>query len=85
MHESDERIVEYERLNILGKAAFLGGSAVRFTADLIDAAVHRAADVYLEAERAFKQGLDPNIEDAKVIGEHDERLHSAPHDHDREE
>lgn len=72
MSESDKRLVEYDRLNLLGKAAFLGGSAVRLASGLIDAAVHRAADVYVDAERAFRQGLDPNIEDAKVIEESDE-------------
>lgn len=68
----DRRLVEFERLNLLGKAAFLGGSAVRLAAGLIDSAVHHAADVYVEAERAFKQGRDPNIEDAKVLDETDD-------------
>lgn len=72
MNESEKRLVEYDRLNLLGKAAFLGGTAVRLASGLIDAAVHRAADVYVDAERAFRQGLDPNIEDAKVIEESDE-------------
>lgn len=73
MTDNENRpLVEFERLNILGKAAFLGGSAVRLAASLIDSAVHRAAVVYVEAERAFNQGRDPNIEDANVIDETDE-------------
>lgn len=68
----DRPLVEFERLNLLGKAAFLGGSAVRLAAGLIDSAVHHAAEVYVEAERAFHQGRDRNIEDAKVIDETDE-------------
>ena len=62
-------LIEFERLNLLGKAAFLGGSAVRIAAGLIDTAVQQAADIYVEAERAFHQGRDPNIEDAKVLRE----------------
>ncbi len=70
MTENQNRpLVEFERLNLLGKAAFLGGSAVRLTAELIDTAVHHAAEIYVEAERAFKQGRDPNVEDAHVIDE----------------
>lgn len=62
-------LIEFERLNLLGKAAFLGGSAVRIAAGFIDSAVQQAADIYVEAERAFHQGRDPNVEDAKVINE----------------
>lgn len=73
MNESGESPIEFERLNLLGKAAFFGGSAVRLAAGLIDTAIHQAAGIYVEAERAFKQGMDPNIEDAKVIGETEDR------------
>ena len=64
-----ERLVEYDRLNLLGKAVFLGGAAVRVAADLIDTAVSRAADIYVEAEKAFKQGYNPDVEDAKILEE----------------
>lgn len=56
----------------LATAAAFGGSAVRVAAGLIDRAVNRAVDVVLDAEKAFRQGLDPNIEDAKILEEHDE-------------
>jgi len=69
MNESDERTVELDRLNLVGKAAYFGGTAVRLAAGLIDTAIRQAAGIYVEAEKAFKQGMDPNIEDAKVIGE----------------
>lgn len=68
MNES-KRIVEFDRLNLFGKAVFLGGSAVRLAADAIDTAVRRAADVYVDAEKAFQQGLDADIEDAKILDE----------------
>ena len=69
MNEPNERLIEYDRLNLLGKAVFFGGTAVRVAADLIDTAVSRAADIYVEAEKAFKQGYNSNVEDANIIEE----------------
>lgn len=66
---SDDRLVEFERLNLLGKAVYLGGTAVRLAAGAIDASVRRAADIYVDAEKAFRQGRDPNVDDAKIIDE----------------
>lgn len=57
----------------LARVSALGGSAIRFAAGLIERGVSRAVDVALDAEKAFRQGLDPNIEDAKILEEHDER------------
>lgn len=70
---NDRRIIEFERLNPLGKAVFLTGAAVRTTASLIDKTLERAADILIEAERAFKEGRDPNVDDAKILEEHDDR------------
>ncbi|MEX1055793.1 MAG: hypothetical protein WED81_07170, partial [Rhodothermales bacterium] len=67
--DTNERLVEFDRLNPLGKAVYMGGAAVRFAADLIEVAVNRAATIYVEAEKAFKQGYDADVEDAKVIDE----------------
>ena len=64
-----QRRVEFDTLNLLGKAVYVGGSAVRLLAKAIDGAVDRAVDVVLDVEKAFKQGLDPNIEDAKILQE----------------
>lgn len=69
MSDSDDRLVEFERLNVLGKAVFLGGAAVRLAAGAIEGTVKRAADIYLDAEKAFREGSDPNVEDAKIIEE----------------
>ena len=70
MKDSDERrIVRFEDLNLLGKAVFLTGAALRTTATLLDQAVDRAADLYLEAEEAFKRELDDSIEEATIIDE----------------
>ena len=78
MQDREDRIVRFDELNLLGKAVFLGGAAVRATAGLIDMAVERAVDVVLESEKAFKQGLDPNIEDAKILEEREERRPRRP-------
>lgn len=69
MSESEDRHIEYEELNLLGKAVLIGGVAVRAAAGAIDATVRRAADVYVDAEKAFREGLDPNIDDAKILEE----------------
>lgn len=69
MEERDNRIVEFERLNLVGKAIFVSGAAARLAADLLERAVDRAADVVVEAEKAFRQGRDPNVDDARILEE----------------
>lgn len=69
MNDSESRLVEFERLNFLGKAVFLGGTAVRLAADAIDSTVRRAADICIDAEKAFREGRDPNIDEAKILDE----------------
>ena len=69
MEDREDRIVRFDQLNPLGKAVFLTGTAVRVTAGLIDLTLRKAADVAADAERAFKQGLDANVEEAKILGE----------------
>jgi hypothetical protein len=60
---------EIENLNVLGKAVLLAGQGVRLTAELIDSVIEVAAEAYSEAERAFRQGLDPSIDDATILEE----------------
>ncbi len=67
--ETERRIVAFENLNALGKAVYLGGAGVRLLAGLLDVAIDRAATMVVEAEKAFRQGLDPNIEEARVLEE----------------
>lgn len=59
------------------RALQLGGSAINLVAGLIDSALVRAADVVADAERAFRQGLDPNVEDAKILEEYDRNADRA--------
>ena len=67
---SDERReVEFEKLNVLGKTVYLTGAASRMAAEALDSALRRAADLAVDTERAFRQGLDDSVDDAKIIAE----------------
>ncbi len=69
----ERRIIEFEKLNWLGKTVFLAGAAVETTAHLIDQALEKAVDLVLETERAFIEGRDSPIEDAKILREWEDR------------
>ena len=74
MPDPEERqIIEFDRLNLVGKAVFIAGAAVHTTATAIDTMLEKAVDLVLEAERAFKEGLDSTVEDAKILEEHEDR------------
>lgn len=73
MDNTERWIARFEQASLAGKAALLGGTAVRFTAQLIDKTLDRAADTVAEAEQAFKREIDPTMEDAKILDEWDER------------
>lgn len=62
----------FEEAGLTGKAMLVGGTAVRFTARLIDGALDRAASTVAEAEEVFRRELDPNMEDAKILDEWEE-------------
>ena len=66
--EEERRIAD---LNLLGRVVYFAGQTVRVTAELLDSVIELATDTYRDAERAFRQGLDPNIDDAKIIEERD--------------
>ncbi|MEM8485312.1 MAG: hypothetical protein AAF564_07165 [Bacteroidota bacterium] len=68
----DNHIIRFEDLNFLGKAVFVGGFLTRAATKAVDATIKASVDIVTEAEKAFKQGLDPNIEDAKILEEHEE-------------
>lgn len=73
MDTTERWIARFEQASLAGKAALLGGTAVRFTAHLIDKTLDRAAGTVAEAEQAFKRELDSTMEDAKILDEWDER------------
>ena len=70
MLDPEERqIIEFDRLNRLGKTVFIAGVAVKTTGAFIDTALEKVVDLVLEAERAFKEGLDAPVENAKILEE----------------
>lgn len=69
--DDDRRLIRFDDLNVFGKAVYLGGATVRGVAGLIDLALEKAAGVVVDAEEAFRKELDPNLEDAKILEEHD--------------
>ena len=67
-----DRIIQFNQLNLLGKAVFVGGLFTRAATKVVESTIKATVDIVTEAEKAFKQGLDPNIEEAKIIEEHDD-------------
>lgn len=59
----------FERASWARRLQMLGGGAARVTATVVDRAIHRAADIALEANDAFRKELDPNVSDAKILEE----------------
>lgn len=84
MSNSERRIVDFDKLNLVGKALFLTGSAVKALASGLDAALNQAADLVVDIERSFKDGLDPNIEEAKIIEEREEPSRKTSKSADRQ-
>lgn len=72
MNDDRNETTRYERLNWLGKTVFWGGLAIRSTARLVDTAVERAGSIASEAEKAFKDELRDDVEDARVVDEWDD-------------
>lgn len=66
-------IERFERAGLMERVGLLGGGAVRLAARAIDGALDRAASVAVEAKEAFQKELDPNVSDARVLEETNER------------
>lgn len=71
-HSDRDRPYFYE-LNWLGKAVYLGGAALRLSANLIDQTVERASVIIDESRAAYLREVDPNIEDAIILEEREDR------------
>ena len=69
MPEPDNRMVEFNRLNPVGKAVFIAGSAFKTLGALLDFTVGAVGSVWTEAEKAFRDELNDDVEDANVIRE----------------
>ena len=76
MSDSERRDVEFDRLNPVGKAIYLTGSAVRLASDFLEFSLRTAGTVLTEAEKAFREGLaeeEDDVSDARVLSETRER------------
>ena len=62
-------MVEFNRLNPVGKAVFIAGSAFKTLGALLDFTVGAVGSVWTEAEKAFRDELNDDVEDANVIRE----------------
>jgi hypothetical protein len=82
MSASDSSERRPVRLNWLGNAALIAEAGSHFAVSLIDSALVKAADLVIETENAFREGLDPNIEEAKVLQEYEERERLADDQND---
>lgn len=75
--EPDEQLESwadrFENANLVGRAMLLGGGAVRLTANAVDLLLKKAAKTAVDAEKLFLSETDPNVSDAKVIEEVEER------------
>ena len=69
----DSWIERYARAGLLERVGLLGGGAVRLAARAIDGALDRAASTVVDARDAFQKELDPNISEAQILEETDER------------
>jgi hypothetical protein len=67
MSEDDRRIVEFNRLNVVGKAVFVAGTAMKIAGGVLESAMNTFSVIITETERAFQQGLDANVEDANIL------------------
>lgn len=78
MSDKDRPDIEFSRLNVLGKLVYVGGAAARVVSGGIDRVLNHVADVVVETEKAFKEGRDENIEDARILEERKERGEPRP-------
>ncbi len=70
---SERWIQRFEKAGWFERAGLLGGGAVRLAARAIDNTLDRAAQITVEAQDAFQKEMDPNISDATILEEFNER------------
>jgi hypothetical protein len=67
--DPDKRPLRLENPTLLGKVVGLGSVAAKLVGSGVDLVLNTVADIVVDAEKAFKDGLDPNIDDAKILEE----------------
>ena len=69
MPDPVNRVVEFDKLNLLGKAVFITGSTFRVIGRVLETVVEIVSGLAGEAEKAFREGLDSDIQDATILEE----------------
>ncbi len=65
----ERRDIDFRRLNLLGKLVYAGGAAARAVGTGVDRVLNHVADVVVQSEKAFRDGLDENVDDARILKE----------------
>lgn len=63
----------FEQAGLIERVQLIGGGVARVTANVLDSVLKRVAHTAVDAEKAFLGELDPNVSDAKVIEEVEDR------------
>lgn len=66
-------IEKFEKAGPLARLGLLTGGAVRLAATVAETALDRAATIAVDARDAYRKEVDPNVSDATIIEETDER------------
>ena len=71
--EDEHKIIKFDDLNLLGKLVYVSGVLTRTASGIVQTAVDSTAEIITEAEKAFKEGMDPKVDDATIIEEIEEK------------
>ncbi len=78
--DSGKREVEFDKLNWVGKTIFLTGQVARAAEAVVETIVDQATSLVGAAGRAFIDGLDEDIDEAKILEEHAAAKKRSPRD-----
>lgn len=63
----------FEKAGTAGRLGLIAGGAVRLAAAATETVLDRAATIVVDAQTAFRKEMDPNVSDARILEETDER------------
>ena len=69
MPEEQNKLVEFERLNTVGKAVFIAGTAYKAAETIVGFTFSTLRTVWDETEKAFSEGLSNDSDEAVIIDE----------------
>ena len=67
--DKNNKLVEFDRLNSVGKVVFLAGTVYKAAEQIADYTLSSLSAVWDEAEKAFTDGLSDAVDDAVIIDE----------------